>query len=154
MIVQWLAAIVTAVWISPLTWIGATSQVHIHLLCSHFGRRGNFAAGGHARVVATLATNESFRDWDGRLNLDVSIADSLLSGGRIETHFSYFRLVGVSRGFLPGLASHRVGRAWSSLWTHMLRGIYWARIGFRGDNLAFMAAGWNMPVGSCSKIRC
>src|SRR5437762_4127772 len=31
MVFQWLAGIGAALWISPRTWIGATSQVHIHV---------------------------------------------------------------------------------------------------------------------------
>src|SRR5207247_6496028 len=31
MVFQWLAGIAAALWISPRTWIGATSQVHMHV---------------------------------------------------------------------------------------------------------------------------
>src|SRR5437870_11590492 len=31
MVVQWIAGLVAAVWISPRTWAGTTSQVHVHV---------------------------------------------------------------------------------------------------------------------------
>src|ERR1700676_4958946 len=36
MIIQWLAGIGVAWWITPLTWIGATSSVHLHVLAAIF----------------------------------------------------------------------------------------------------------------------
>src|SRR5438477_4693822 len=36
MLVQWLAGIVAAIWISPRAWSGASSQVHIHVLAAIF----------------------------------------------------------------------------------------------------------------------
>ena len=36
MIVQWVAGIVAALWISPRTWIGTTSQTHVHVWAAIF----------------------------------------------------------------------------------------------------------------------
>src|SRR5271168_1756895 len=36
MVLQWLAGIGVALWITPRTWIGATSTVHLHLLAAIF----------------------------------------------------------------------------------------------------------------------
>src|ERR1700734_2895010 len=33
---QWLAGIGVALWITPLTWIGATSSIHLHVLAAIF----------------------------------------------------------------------------------------------------------------------
>src|SRR5271170_4406747 len=49
LIVQWLAGIGVALWISPLTWIGATSSVHLHVLVAIF------LGGASAAVPALLA---------------------------------------------------------------------------------------------------
>ena len=36
MVVQWLAGIAAALWLSPRTWTGPTSQVHVHVLAAIF----------------------------------------------------------------------------------------------------------------------
>src|ERR1051325_7075575 len=36
MALQWLAGIVAAYWISPLTWVGTTSQTHLHVWAAVF----------------------------------------------------------------------------------------------------------------------
>src|SRR5690242_15789106 len=36
MLVQWAAGIVAALWISPRTWSGTTSQVHVHVWLAIF----------------------------------------------------------------------------------------------------------------------
>ena len=36
MALQWLAGIGVALWITPLTWIGATSSIHVHVLAAIF----------------------------------------------------------------------------------------------------------------------
>jgi hypothetical protein len=36
MLVQWLAGIGAALWISPRTWVGTTSHVHLHVWLSIF----------------------------------------------------------------------------------------------------------------------
>src|ERR1700720_3746822 len=36
MALQWLAGIGVALWITPLTWIGATSSIHLHVLAAVF----------------------------------------------------------------------------------------------------------------------
>src|SRR4030081_2458221 len=36
MVFQWLAGIAAALWISPRTWIGATSETHVHVWAAIF----------------------------------------------------------------------------------------------------------------------
>src|SRR3984893_7012287 len=36
MVLQWLAGIGVALWVAPLTWIGATSSAHIHIFAAIF----------------------------------------------------------------------------------------------------------------------
>src|SRR5437016_5267912 len=88
MAIQWLAGIVAALVISPRTWIGQSSEIHIHVWAAVF-------LGGIISflpiVMAVLRP--------GRLVTRYTIAvgqmlmSSLLihlTGGRIETHFHVF----------------------------------------------------------------
>src|SRR5580693_8301864 len=36
MLVQWIAGIAAALWISPYTWVGSTSQIHLHVWLAIF----------------------------------------------------------------------------------------------------------------------
>jgi len=36
MLVQWVAGIAAALWISPRAWVGATSRVHLHVWLAVF----------------------------------------------------------------------------------------------------------------------
>ena len=121
MVAQWLAGIGVALWVTPHTWIGAVSSVHVHVLAAIF--LGGAIAGfpvllalmypGHALTRHVIAASEM-------------LASALLihlSGGRIETHFHIF-------GSLAFLAFYR---DWRVLVTatvvtaadHFLRGVYW-----------------------------
>jgi two-component system sensor histidine kinase/response regulator len=118
---QWLAAIATALWISPRTWIGTTSEIHPHVWAAIFlgGVISSFpllliwkwpghSLTRHAVAVAQLFTSALFIH---------------LSGGRIEAHFHIF-------GSLAFLAFYR---DWRVLVTgsvvvvadHLLRGLFW-----------------------------
>ena len=123
MVGQWLAGIGVALWITPRTWIGAVSSVHLHVLAAIF-LGGAIAAfpvllaivyPGHALTRHVIAGSEM-------------LASALLihlTGGRIETHFHIF-------GSLAFLAFYR---DWRVLVTatavtaadHFLRGVYWPR---------------------------
>ena len=121
MIVQWVAAVITAIWITPRTWIGPDSELHIHVLGALF------IGGALAIPVVLLVCLQP----GATLNRYViSVAQMLtsallihLSGGRIETHFHIF-------GSLAFLAMYRQ-RSVLLLATivvtldHMLRGIFW-----------------------------
>jgi signal transduction histidine kinase/DNA-binding response OmpR family regulator len=121
LVLQWLAGIGLALWLSPRTWIGATSETHVHVwLAVVLGGAvaippalmGWFLAGGAStRYVIAVAQ---------------MLASALLihvTGGRIETHFHIF-------GSLAFLAFYR---DWRVLITasavvvldHFARGMWW-----------------------------
>ncbi len=123
MIVQWLAGIAVALWISPRTWSGLDSSVHVHVWAA-------------VLLGATLTFFPAFLAWrqPGRAITRQAIAVGQmltsallihLTGGRIETHFHVF-------GSLAFLAFYR---DWKVLATaaavvtldHMIRGEFWPR---------------------------
>jgi hypothetical protein len=104
---QWLAAIATALWISPRTWIGTTSEIHPHVWAAIFlgGVISSFpllliwkwpghSLTRHAVAVAQLSTSALFHSSFRRPN---------------RSAFPHLRLPGVS-GLLPRLAcfGHRL----------------------------------------------
>lgn len=121
MLIQWVAGIAVAVWLSPLTWIGTTSQVHMHVWMAVF-------LGG---LVSALPIFLALRYPGEKITRHVIAASQVLwsamfihlSGGRIETHFHIF-------GSLAFLASYR---DWRVLGTasmivvidHWMRGTFW-----------------------------
>jgi two-component system sensor histidine kinase/response regulator len=88
MIVQWIAGIAAAFWISPQTWIGATSHTHWHVWAAIFlgGAITSLpvyfaqAMPGRALTRHTIAAAQML--FSGLL--------IHLTGGRIETHFHVF----------------------------------------------------------------
>lgn len=121
MLFQWLAGIAAALWISPKTWIGATSQTHLHVWAAIFlgGAISAFPIflvfkrPGHAATRHTIALAQML----------TSALLIHLSGGRIETHFHVF-------GSLAFLAFYRDWRVLVSATVvvaadHLLRGIFW-----------------------------
>jgi signal transduction histidine kinase/CheY-like chemotaxis protein len=118
---QWLAALVISLWISPFTWAGQVSAVHPHVWTALF-------FGGVVTVFpVALALIQPGSTWTRHV---IAIGQMLmsallihLSGGRIETHFHVF-------GSLAFLAFYR---DWRVLITasavvaadHFLRGVYW-----------------------------
>jgi two-component system, sensor histidine kinase and response regulator len=121
MVLQWLACIVTAYWISPQAWSGTISQTHIHVWAA-------LLLGGTITSLPVLLTFTV----PGRAitRHTIAVAQMLTSallihlmGGRIEAHFHVF-------GSLAFLA---VYRDWRVLITatvvvagdHMFRGIFW-----------------------------
>jgi two-component system, sensor histidine kinase and response regulator len=118
---QWAAAIAAAVWISPLAWHGATSQVHLHVwvaivlggVISSLPIGLALAMPGHAPTRYTIAGAQML----------MSAVLIHLMGGRIETHFHVF-------GSLAFLAFYRDWRVLipATLITaadHFVRGVYW-----------------------------
>jgi signal transduction histidine kinase/DNA-binding response OmpR family regulator len=88
MVVQWLAGIAAALWISPRAWAGATSSVHIHVWMAVF-------LGGALTSLPVFLTLVRPHDTFTRHTVAVCqmLISSLLihlSGGRIETHFHVF----------------------------------------------------------------
>src|SRR5882672_11625833 len=121
MVFQWLAGIAAALWISPRTWIGATSQTHVHVWAAIF--LGGAISGfpiflackrpGHAFTRHTIAVAQML----------TSALLIHLTGGRIETHFHVF-------GSLAFLAFYRDWRVLVSATVvvaadHFLRGVFW-----------------------------
>ena len=120
MMIQWLAGIAAALWISPRAWAGATSSVHIHVWMAIF-------LGGAITSLPVFLTLARPRDAFTRHTVAVCqmLMSSLLihlSGGRIETHFHVF-------GSLAFLAFYRDWRVLVPATIvvaidHALRGIY------------------------------
>ena len=120
MVFQWLMGIAAAIIISPRTWIGAESQVHIHVYMAVF--LGALING--VPIYLTLAKPGS-----ALTRHSVAIAQGLnsallihLTGGRIETHFHIF-------GALAFLSMYRDWKVLLSATIvvaadHFLRGIF------------------------------
>ena len=121
MIVQWAAAIAAAVWISPRTWEGAESWIHLHVwLAIGFGG----AITLYPVALALLRPGRpSTRYVIAVGQMLTSVLLIHLSGGRIETHFHVF-------GSLAFLAFYRdwrvlVPATFVIAADHFIRGIYW-----------------------------
>src|SRR5882672_5099963 len=83
MLVQWVAGIVAALWISPRAWAGATSRIHLHVWLAVF-------LGGALTSLPVFLT--LIRPRDAFTRHVVAVCQVLmsallihLSGGRIET---------------------------------------------------------------------
>ena len=121
MIVQWLAGIAAAVWITPQTWIGARSQIHWHFFAAIF-------LGGAITILPVfLAWKQPGQTLTRHVIAMAQMLTSALlihlTGGRIETHFHIF-------GSLAFIAFYR---DWRVLLTatvvvaldHIARGLFW-----------------------------
>src|ERR1700730_998512 len=120
MIVQWIAAVAMALLISPYTWIGQSSAIHIHVWAAIF-------LGGAISFFPIWLT----RAWPGAAitRYVIAVGQMLMSallisvtGGRIETHFHVF-------GSLVILSFYRDWRVLIPATLvvyvdHILRGIY------------------------------
>jgi PAS domain S-box-containing protein len=142
MIFQWLAAILAAIWISPRTWIGATSHVHIHVWA------GILVGGAIASLPVFLAWkmpgHASTRNVIAVAQMLFSALFIHLTGGRIETHFHVF-------GSLAMLAFYRDRKVLISATVivaldHMLRGVLWPQSVFGVETASYWRwlehAGW------------
>src|SRR5882672_5919135 len=121
LLVQWIAGVGVALWISPLTWIGQTSRIHPHVwtavslgaLITFFPVALCAAWSGAAFTRHTIAVAQML--WSALL--------IHLTGGRIETHFHVF-------GSLAFLAFYRDWRILPVATLvvaldHFLRGVFW-----------------------------
>jgi PAS domain S-box-containing protein len=121
MLCQWVTGILMSLIISPRTWAGQSSQIHVHVWAAIF-------LGGAISLFPIWLT----RAWPGAALTRhvIAVAQMLMSalfidltGGRIETHFHVF-------GSLVILSFYR---DWRVLITativvyvdHFLRGVYW-----------------------------
>ncbi len=121
MVFQWLAGIVAALWISPRTWTGATSQMHIHVWAAIF--LGGAISGLPVYLAFTRPGCTSTRHTIAVAQMLTSALLIHLTGGRIETHFHVF-------GSLAFLAFYRDWRVLVSATIvvavdHLLRGLFW-----------------------------
>ncbi len=120
MTVQWVAGLLTAVFISPKAWAGSTSSVHIHVWAA-------LILGGIITVFpVSLAL---LRPGDAVTRYTIAASQMMmsallihLSGGRIETHFHIF-------GSLAFLAFYRDWRVFVPATLvvagdHFVRGMY------------------------------
>jgi len=123
LLLEWLAAVVFALLISPYTWVGESASLHVHVWAA-------IILGG--AIVSLPVTLIKFRRGEVTTRHAVAIGQMLMSallihlaGGRIETHFHVF-------GSLAFLALYR---DWKVLVTasvivaadHFLRGVFWPR---------------------------
>ncbi len=121
MLLQWAAMVAVALWVTPRTWVGASSSVDPYVWIAIF-------VGGIISVVPAVLAKFAPGERVTRHVIAVGqmLTSSLLihlTGGRIETHFHIF-------GSLSFLAFYL---DWSVLLTasavvlidHLVRGIYW-----------------------------
>jgi two-component system, sensor histidine kinase and response regulator len=121
MLVQWLACIGAAFWLSPRAWSGFQSQIHLHVWAALI------LGGAITALPVGLVLLQPGRVLTRQM---IAIAQMLysallihLTGGRIETHFHVF-------GSLAFLAFYRDWRVLITASTvvavdHYLRGMFW-----------------------------
>jgi diguanylate cyclase (GGDEF)-like protein len=121
MAIQWVAAVVAALWLSPKTWAGVDSQTHIHVWAALF-------LGGVVSLfpIALALTRPGEASTRYIIAVGQALMSSLLihlTGGRIETHFHVF-------GSLAFLSFYRDWRVLVPATVvvaadHFLRGMFW-----------------------------
>ncbi len=121
MIFEWVAGIAAALLISPKTWRGSASEIHINLWASIF------LGAAIISLPVYLALRQSGKTYTRHaIAIGQMMISALLihiSGGRIETHFHVF-------GSLAFLAFYRDWKVLISASAvvavdHLLRGVYW-----------------------------
>jgi two-component system sensor histidine kinase/response regulator len=121
MLFQWLAGIGAAIWISPRTWYGSTSQVHLHVWAAIFL---GAVISVFPALLGVLRPGRPFTRYSIAAGQMLTSALLIhLSGGRIETHFHVF-------GSLAFLAFYRDWRVFIPATVvvaldHMFRGSFW-----------------------------
>ena len=142
LVFQYVAGIGIASWLSPMTWVGQHSSIHLHLWASillggAITSLPIYLAIQHPGKVRTRHTIAICQMLTGALLIH-------LTGGRIETHFHVF-------GSLAFLACYRDWRVIVSAtvvvaFDHWLRGLYWPQSVYgvlTADNWRFLEhAGW------------
>ena len=118
--IQWLAGIGAAVWISPRTWVGTTSYIHLHVWLSIF--LGGAITSLPVFLAITRPAAAFTRHIVAASQMLMSALLIHLTGGRIETHFHVF-------GSLAFLAFYRDWRVLIPATVvvaadHAVRGIY------------------------------
>jgi len=121
MTLQWVGGIVAAYWISPRTWIGSTSQPHVHVWAALF-----LGLAITSLPVFLALTRPGRRSTRYVIAVGQMLMGALLiylTGGRIETHFHVF-------GSLAFLSFYRDWRVLVPATVivaadHFLRGMFW-----------------------------
>ena len=134
MMLQWLGGIATALFITPRTWIGETSEIHPHVWAAIFF--GGIISAFPIFLALTRSGEVLTRHTIAVGQMLMSALLIHLTGGRIETHFHVF-------GSLAFLAFYR---DWRVLITatvvvaadHFFRGVYWPQSVFG----VFVASNW------------
>jgi signal transduction histidine kinase len=121
MVLQWIAGVIFALWISPLAWEGAVSTTHVHVWAAVF-------LGGAISLLPALLG--MMHPGEASTRYTIAVAQMMmgallihLTGGRIETHFHVF-------GSLAFLAFYRDWRVLIPATVvvaadHLLRGMFW-----------------------------
>lgn len=142
MLLQWVAGMLAAIWISPRTWAGSTSEIHVHVWAAIF--LGGAICSVPTALVWLKAGSVLTRHVIAISQMLTAALFIHLTGGRIETHFHIF-------GSLAFLACYR---DWRVLVTativvatdHGLRGWLWPESVYgvlSGSSLRFLEhAGW------------
>ncbi|HWA84822.1 MAG TPA: ATP-binding protein [Opitutus sp.] len=121
MIVQWLATVVLAAIVTPRTWAGRESSVHVHLWAAVF--LGGIITAYPVWLGLRQPGHTSTRHIIAAAQMLMSALLIDITGGRIETHFHVF-------GSLAFLAFYRDVRVLITATIvvyldHLLRGIFW-----------------------------
>ncbi len=121
LLIQWVASICVAFFISPQTWIGSTAFIHIHVWMAIF-------IGGLFISLPLYLISRQPGEYSTRIVIAISqmLCSALLihlSGGRIETHFHIF-------GSLAFLACYRDWKVLVAATVvvaidHFMRGVWW-----------------------------
>jgi len=148
MALQWLAGIGVALWVTPRTWIGATSSLHLHVLAAIF--LGGAIAAFPILLVFLRPGQAITRHVIAVSQILTSALLIHLTGGRIETHFHVF-------GSLAFLAFYR---DWRVLVTatvvvaldHFLRGEFWPQSVFGSISCFCFAQSADFNAGRKKKM--
>jgi signal transduction histidine kinase/ActR/RegA family two-component response regulator len=121
MSLQWLAGIAAACWLSPQTWIGTTSQTHLHVWAALFLGGAISAFPIALTLIQPGRTSTRYAVAVGQMLMGALLIH--LTGGRIETHFHVF-------GSLAFLSFYRDWRVLIPATIivaadHFLRGLFW-----------------------------
>jgi signal transduction histidine kinase/CheY-like chemotaxis protein len=88
MVVQWLAGIAAAAWISPRTWVGTSSQIHIHLWLAIFLGGAITSLPVFLALTRPALAFTRYTVATGQMLMSALLIH--IAGGRIETHFHVF----------------------------------------------------------------
>jgi signal transduction histidine kinase len=121
MLLQWAGAILVALFVSPLTWIGTQSSVHLHVWAAIF--LGGIITVFPVALALACPTKTLTRHIIAAGQMLMSALLIHITGGRVETHFHVFGSLAILAFF----------RDWRVLVTatfvvyldHLVRGLYW-----------------------------